>query len=291
MPKKKASKQKQQKKQKTIKRYEDQIAQLEELKKQAETLKIKISKQKLDNFKQFNVRNIRVVGKTFNFLLPFAFASGLTVAGGVLIDLGHPFIKDKIVEYKEYDLDYKTDGYVSLEEFYKKNSWCNVSSSKGELLVYTPWEQEDDHYTRKKLNYSLAESNMMELMNAVLEENFNYIDENLDVSDEEIQITNSIESYKDQEYFIDANLHTLNKNDTFNYDESGKRNALVTIGELVLALGAGFILDRYRNFDYRTEINSINNDYSSSKEELLASKKQLNDTNKKILTLSRKKVV
>lgn len=277
------------KKKRIIKKYEDQIAQLEELKKQAEVLKIKISKQKLDNFKQFNVRNIRVVGKTFNFLLPFAFASGLTVAGGVLIDLGHPFIKDKIVEYKEYDLDYKTDGYVSLEEFYKKNSWYNVSNSKGELLVYTPWEQEDDHYTRKKLNYSLAESNMMELMNAVLEENFNYIDENLDVSDEEIQITNSIESYKDQEYFIDANLHTLNKNDTFNYDESGKRNALVTIGELVLALGAGFTLDRYRSFDYRAEINSINNDYSSSKEELLASKKQLNDTNKKILTLSRKK--
>ena len=58
---------------------EEKIKELQELKKEAKRLDEKISEQKQENFKQLNIRNLKIFGNTCNFLAPFVISTGVTV--------------------------------------------------------------------------------------------------------------------------------------------------------------------------------------------------------------------
>ena len=137
MSNRKTKKQKIQAEQRRAKDRKSQIKGLQELREKAIQLEKRISEQKIENFKQLNIRNLRVFGNTCNFIAPFVISAGLTVGAFRLFGGGLPFHSDEIVKYKAYNLDYKTNGYVTMDESYRTNRWFDDSLPSNELTIYT----------------------------------------------------------------------------------------------------------------------------------------------------------
>lgn len=120
MSNRKTKKQKQLAKERN-KAHNDQIKQLEELRVKALELESKISDQKKENFKQFNIRNLKVFANTCNFIAPFILSAGITASIFKLFGGGFPFHLDEITKCKAYHLDFQTNGYVTMTDEYKEN--------------------------------------------------------------------------------------------------------------------------------------------------------------------------
>ena len=289
MSNRKTRKQKQKLQQRMQKDRKTQIKELQELKEKAVLLEKKISEQKLENFKQFNIRNLRVFGNTCNFLAPFVISAGLTVGAFRLFGGGLPFHTDQTVKYKAYNLDYKTSGYVTMDESYRTNRWFDDSLPSNQLIIYTPWEFKDNQYTRFKREYDIDKITTLDLFDAVLEEDYAYITENIKEYKEEIQVANSIEETEGQDYFFEASLHMLDKEDVLRYDETDLKNTIITIIELVLGLGIGGAIAYFRDFEYLWELRDANSDYQYRIKAVKPMEEELKATNEKILSLSRKR--
>lgn len=289
MSSRKMKKQKQQAEQRRAKNRKSQIKELQELREKAIQLEKRIAEQKVENFKQLNIRNLRVFGNTCNFIAPFVISAGLTVGAFRLFGGGLPFHSDEIVKYKAYSLDYKTNGYVTMDESYRTNRWFDDSLPSNELTIYTPWEFKDNQYMRYKREYDISKLNTLDLFDAVLEEDYAYITNNIKEYKEEIQVANSIEETEGQDYFFEASLHMLDKEDVLKYNETDLKNTIITIIELVLGLGIGGAIAYFRDFEYLWELKDANNDYNYRIKAIKPMQEELVATNEKILSLSRKK--
>lgn len=261
------------------------IEKLQALREQAVFLESEISKQKEENRKLFKIRNLKIFGKTCNFLAPFVISTGLTVGVVKLFGGGFPFYVDENVNYKAYNLDYQTNGYVSMEDYY--TSFNDLQSN--ELVIYTPWEYENDQYIRYKRQYNINEVNILDLFDAVLEEDYDYIEENLKEYKEETQIINNIDENEWKEYYIDASLHMLDKKDILKYDETEFENTITTILDLVIGLGIGALVIHFRNFEYLRELRYINRAYHLNVKPIKPMQEELTMVNEKILSLSKGK--
>lgn len=289
MSNRKTKKQKIQAEQRRAKDRKSQIKGLQELREKAIQLEKRISEQKIENFKQLNIRNLRVFGNTCNFIAPFVISAGLTVGAFRLFGGGLPFHSDEIVKYKAYNLDYKTNGYVTMDESYRTNRWFDDSLPSNELTIYTPWEFKDNQYMRYKREYDISKLNTLDLFDAVLEEDYAYITNNIKEYKEEIQVANSIEETEGQDYFFEASLHMLDKEDVLKYNETNLKNTIITIIELVLGLGIGGAIAYFRDFEYLWELKDANIDYHYRIKAIKPMQEELVATNEKILSLSRKK--
>lgn len=289
MSNRKTKKQKIQAEQRRAKDRKSQIKGLQELREKAIQLEKRISEQKIENFKQLNIRNLRVFGNTCNFIAPFVISAGLTVGAFRLFGGGLPFHSDEIVKYKAYNLDYKTNGYVTMDESYRTNRWFDDSLPSNELTIYTPWEFKDNQYMRYKREYDIRKLNTLDLFDAVLEEDYAYITNNIKEYKEEIQVANSIEETEGQDYFFEASLHMLDKEDVLKYNETNLKNTIITIIELVLGLGIGGAIAYFRDFEYLWELKDANIDYHYRIKAIKPMQEELVATNEKILSLSRKK--
>ena len=286
MSNRKTRKQKQQSEQR---RRKSQIKELQDLREKAIQLEKQIAEQKIENFKQLNIRNLRVFGNTCNFIAPFVISAGLTVGAFRLFGGGLPFHSDEIVKYKAYNLDYKTNGYVTMDESYRTNRWFDDSLPSNELTIYTPWEFKDNQYMRYKREYDISKLNTLDLFDAVLEEDYAYITNNIKEYKEEIQVANSIEETEGQDYFFEASLHMLDKEDVLKYNETNLKNTIITIIELVHGLGIGGAIAYFRDFEYLWELKDANIDYHYRIKAIKPMQEELVATNEKILSLSRKK--
>lgn len=266
---------------------EMRIKELKRLRERAIELEKKISEQKLENFKQLNIRNLKMFKAVNNFIAPFVISTGITVGAFSLFGGGLPFYKDPIVKYKVYDLNYQTNGYVTMNEFYRTNRSFDDPLSSNELIIYTPWEYRDSKYIRYKREYEISTSTL-DLFDAVLEEDYDYIKKNIKDYKEEVQVTNKIEETEGQDYFFNASLHMFDKEDTLIYSETDLKNIIITLVELVLGMGIGSLIAYFRDFEYLEEIREINSDYRNKTEVIKDMQKELEKTNEKILSLSRK---
>lgn len=280
---------KQRTKQRGEKERKARIKELQELREKAIQLEKKINEQKKENFKQFNLRNIKFFRHTCNFLAPFVISTGLVTGIFKLFGGGLPFHIDEIKKYKAYSLDYQTNGYVTMEEYYKLNRWFDASLPSNELIIYTPWEYRDNQYIRYKRSYNIGKIDTLDLFNAVLDEDYNYIAENLKEYDEETQFTNNIEDNEGQYYFFEASLHMLDQEDTFRHPETDLQNIIATSITLVLGLTIGGAIAHYRNFNYSDSLKNTNQDYLNRIRAIKPMQEELATTNEKILSLSRKK--
>lgn len=259
---------------------------LAELKSQAHYLETRISIQKKENFKQFNIRNLKLFANTCHLAAPFVISAGITVGTFYNLNGGLPFYTDEITKYKKYDLDFQTDGYVATNEEYiiyiRKIDTSN-------LIIYTPWEMQDDHYIRYKREYDVDKQMSLDLYNAVLEEDYNYISENIEKFKEEKQVINKRNYNEANNYSFEANLHLLDTNDILTYDETDLKNILITISELVICLLAGSIYTYCNKFNFLDNVRKINTDYKDKIIPIESMKQELDDTKKKILTLTKSK--
>lgn len=267
---------------------EERIKELQELRKEAKRLDEKISEQKQENFKQLNIRNLKIFGNTCNFLVPFVISTGVTVGAFSLFGGGLPFYKDKVIKYKVYDLDYETNGSITMEESYRTNRWIDDGLASNELVIYTPWEYSDGQYVRYKREYNVDEIDTLDLFWAVLEKNYDYISEKIKDYKEEVQISDSLMTTLGEDWFVRASLHMLDEKDILDYNETNFKNMVITAIELIIGLCAGGVLVLSRNFDYLGEVEDANLDYQEYVEEIQKMQKKLTVTNQKILSLSKK---
>ena len=156
----------------------EQIRKLKALKLEAHELELRIEKQKRENFKQFNIRNLKVFANVCNFVAPFVLSAGITVGAFRLFGGGLPFHIDEITKYKVYNLDFQTDGYVIMDEGYRTNGLLDEPLPSNSLVVYTPWEEQEGEYVRFRREYVIDKLTTLDLYNAVLDEDYNYIFEN-----------------------------------------------------------------------------------------------------------------
>lgn len=271
------------------KNRKSQIKELEELKLKALELESRIIEQKKENFKQLNIRNLKIFANACNFAAPFVISAGITVGVFRLFGGGLPFHSDEITKYKAYNLDFQTDGYVTMDDEYRTNRWFDDSLPSNTLVVYTPWEEQDGKYVRFKREYDIGKLTTIDLYNAVLDEDYNYISENLKEYKEEKQVVNEIDQKDDNDYFFEASLHMLDKEDVLKYNETDLKNMVITIIELVLGLGIGGAIAYFRDFEFFYELRRVNNNYSYKISSIKPMKQELKDTNEKILSLTRTK--
>ena len=185
-------------------------------------------------------------------------------------------------------MDYETDGQVNTVEEYKKSRWFDDSLPANKLVIYTPWELEEGNYVRIKREYNLGKSTTLELYDAVLHEDYDYVSENIAKYKEEKQVVNTL-NLEENNYVFEASLHMFDKEDTLKYNETEKKNIIITIIELVLGIGIGGIYAYFRDFEYLYEVVRINDRYHSKISLIAPMKKELEETNKKILSLSKNK--
>lgn len=252
-------------------------------------LEIQISKQRLENIKQFNIRNLKVFTKTCNFLAPFVISAGITVGAFGLFGGGLPFHLDEVTKYKVYSMDFQTNSYVTMDDEYKTNRWFDASVPSSNLIVYTPWEEHDGQYVRYKRDYDVEKLITLDLYNAVLSDDYNYISENLKDYKEEKQVVNEIDPEEDNNYYFEASLNMMDKEDALRYSETDLKNIIITIIELVLGLGIGGAVAYFREFEFLFELRKVNDYYKCNFLSIKPMKKELRDTNKKILSLTKTK--
>lgn len=268
-----------------------QIRELKQLQQLKHDLELKIAEQKSENFKQLNIRNLKVFTNTCNFIAPFVISAGLTVGAFSLCGGGLPFHSDKITKYKIYNLDFETKGYVTMDEEYRTNNWFDESLPENSLTIYSPWEKQDSQYVRFKREYDINSLATLDLYNAVLDEDYEYISENLKDYKEEEQVTSEIDSKKPNDYFFKASFHMLDKEDVLKYNETDLKNIIITIIELVLGLGCGGAVAHFRNYEYLYTLKRINDHYHYEIKATKPMEQELHETNKKILSLAKSKGV
>lgn len=261
-----------------------QIKELKILKEKAIKLEKEIVTQKKENKKQLRIRNLKIFANTCNFAAPFVISAGLTVGAFKLFGGGYPFHIDEITKYKEYKLDYKTNGYVMMDESYREEE--RVSSN--ELIIYTPWEYKEGKYIRYKREYNIGELSSLDLFDIVLEEDYSYIKENLKDYKEERQEASNISEINGQDYFFEANIHFMDKSNILTHDETKLKNTVITVIECIIGGLIGTIATAMRNYSYLCRIRQNNLDYHCNIVAIKPMEEELELTNNKILLLSKK---
>lgn len=266
------------------------LEELEKLRNSMHELEIKIHEQKKENFKQFHIRNLKIFASTCNFATPFVLTTAITTTIFILFDGGLPFYLDETTKYKVYDLKFQTNGYVTMNEEYRTNSWLDESLPPNSLVIYTPWEKKDEDYVRFKREYDVGVLTDIGLCDAVLNGDYSYIYENLKNYKEEKQVINDTDFESEMNYYFDADLHILDKGDTIKYKETTSKNMSSTVVQLVINLSAGSTAAYFRKFKFINKLKEVNDDYKARIAPLKLMKKELNVTKNKILSLKSKGV-
>lgn len=264
-----------------------QMQELETLKAKVFELESTIKRQREENFKKFNIRNLKVFSNTCKFLAPFVISTGITVGTFWIFGGGLPFHLDEITKYKLYNMEYKKNGYVTMDNEYIQQRWFDDPLPLNRLVVYTPWELKEGQYIRFKMDYDIEELVTMDLYNAIANRDYNYISENLKNYKEEKQIINEIYLEEKNDYLFEAKLYVLDKDDVLKYHETDFKNTIITIIELVLGLGIGVLATYIRDYDFLYELAKVNENYKVNISLLKSMEKELADTKEKVLSLTK----
>lgn len=263
------------------------LKELKELKKNISVLELRLQEAKKERTKQFHIRNLKVFANTCNFIAPFVVCSGITVGLCALLGGGTPFHIDEITKYKTYNIEYQTNGVINIDEEYKTSRWFDNSLPSNSLTIYTPWESQDDQYIRFKREYDIGSLTTLDLYNAVLEEDYDYISNNLKDYDEEKQIINKVGKNQDNNYEMKASLHIMVNDDFLKFDETMKKNIVISIIEVILGLGVGSLIAKFRDFDFSYEVNKNNSVYYSYTSVVENTQSSLEVANQKALSLTK----
>lgn len=272
---------------KYYKEKSQRLKELKELKKDISALELRLQEAKKEKIKQFHIRNLRVFGNICNFITPFVVCSGLTVGVFALFGGGTPIQVDKITKYKTYNMEYQTNGVIDIDEEYKTSRWFDDPLSSNSLTIFTPWKLQDNQYVRFKRVYNMGTLTTLDLYNAVLEENYDYINDNLKDYDEEKQIINKIDMNEEDNYEMKASLHIMDKDDFLKCDETMKKNIIISIIEIILGLGVGTLIAKFRNFDFLYEVEGNNDIYNKYTSVVENTELALEVANKKLLKFTK----
>lgn len=265
---------------------EEKLRKIEYVKSEISDIETRIVAQKKKTIKQFHIRNLKIFAHTCNLVTPFVITAGITVGVFNFFSGGLPFHIDTITKEKEFHLDYKTDSYTEMSENYARHRWIDSSLPASSLVIYTPWEKQGEEYIRFKRSYDVDDNLTGTLFNAVMDENYDYIAEILTEYEEETQTTNQINPEETNDYFFEASLHRMDSLDSLKYDETARKNMVITIVEIIITLGIGAVAVCIRDFKFGREVERENSKYQGQVITLHGLEQELQDKKEKLLSLT-----
>lgn len=263
------------------------LEELSALKKEILESEAKIAEQKRTNIKEFHIRNLKVFLGACNFLIPFVIVGGIATGGGKVLNGGFPFYRDDITRYKMYEFEYETDKDINLTTKYGRDDWLSDYPTASSLTVKTPWKRDGNDYYRYNREYVLSGDYFLNLSQAILREDYEYISENYKDFSEEKEVSNSAPENEDS-YFIEAKLSGVDREDFIKFPESFRKNCVITILEVVGTLGLGAYISHVRDYDFLDDISDVNDDYQSNIKDIKPLLSELEETKKKVLKLTNK---
>ena len=265
-------------------KLEKQKEELQKLIQKRKELDDKLSRVKKDNLTTIFKKSKKIFASTCNFLIPYALTASITIGGVAIFGGGLPFYKDDIKKLKRYDLNY--DNKTSIEMTSKYLTLINNSSMPtNSLIISFPYEMQSDGYIKVIRDYDISKENNKELIYAILDNNYDYINEKLTKYKEQIVKTNYIDK-SENSYNINASIHFYDSKDILTYEESDLKNNIITLCEIASTLGIGSFCAYIREFEYFITIKRINNTYKIISIKDL--KEEIKNTDSQILSLKKK---
>lgn len=241
----------------------------------------KVAKQEEVVKKTRTIRNLKVFTYVLTRTFPYILIGGLTVEGLKLMDCGLPFKKDVNLLKANYYLEKSLDGNLSANKYYEDPSIFEDFSS--DILIYTPWKLADKGYERYKITYEFIGSK--EIIDAVLNNDYEYILSNLEEKSKEKEITNEIKENSD--YLVQAHIKAIDKEDKLICMETDEKNLKVTVLEIVLILSISALKFVISSKNYGKKLYEYNMDLNSSIIFLNSLKVEKNRIDKQILVLKK----
>ena len=239
--------------------------------KQRKIKQLKTLKKQL--FKKTSLRNLKIFEETCYYILPY-FTSFAIVAGASKINNnGFPFVKEELETKKMYTLDYKSNVSKTIDENYSNDSLSN------HLIIYSPWEYNDGKYIRYKREYLLKKELLKDIYDAVVNEDYNYILENVPLKYETKEITNEVREEDWLGIYWDADISYQDQEDFIMIEESTKHFFLKNLITILITFISGRGYNSIRPYTYRETCQQINDEYYKTiapieKKILLKSKKE-----------------
>lgn len=259
---------------------------INELLKEKEALETSIKHYNKMKNKALHIRNLQIFTNTCNFLIPYILSGAIIVCSFKLLDFGYPFIKDEITKTKTRSLEYKTNGEILDYSEYKKRYFNIPKLPSSYLIITTPLIEENGKWIRYIKEYQVQDIASTNLINAIIENNYYYFENNLVLKSEE-KITSSYKN-DNNDFTIDASIHYIMPKDTINTLESSFVNNIITSFEILCGLILGNVGAYIRKFDYMKEINVANQSYRLYSQYYVKKKKELENINNKMLNLIKK---
>lgn len=227
------------------------------------------------------IRNLKVFSYVLTRTFPYILISGLTVEGLKLTGFGLPFTKDANSLEANYSLEQSLDGNVSVHKFYDDTSIFKDFYS--DILIYTSWKLTDKGYERYKISYNFVGSK--EVIDAILNNDYEYILSNLEEKKKEKEITN--EKKESSKYLVEANIKAVDHKDKIICMETDEKNIKVTVFEVILIFFISALKFAYSYKKYESKIHEYSLDLKSEIEFLNNLKEKENRMNKQNLSLKR----
>ena len=227
------------------------------------------------------IRNLKVFSYVLTRTFPYILISGLTVEGLKLTGFGLPFTKDANSLEANYSLEQSLDGNVSVHKFYDDTSIFKDFYS--DILIYTPWKLTDKGYERYKISYNFVGSK--EVIDAILNNDYEYILSNLEEKSKEKEITN--EKKESSKYLVEAHIKAVDHKDKIICMETDEKNIKVTVFEIILIFFISALKFAYSYKKYESKIHEYSLDLKSEIEFLNNLKEKENRMNKQNLSLKR----
>lgn len=230
---------------------------IKNLKKEIHHLKLQIFKQKLANLKAQGVRNLKIMSKFGNFATPYVLSGSIIVGTFYVLGGGLPIVHDTKNMVQRVYLTRDKENVEYLENYVSYDY-----ATKPYLVITSPWEYDEASaiYKRTITSYDTS-SDLGNLVQAVLDNDYTYIIENVPVINEIEQTTNHCDE-QSPDYTIEAILYGVKPNaSTLSVLETDKDNNYTTALDAGFTFVAGSIIAFKRKFRLTKQLSSVCEQY------------------------------
>ena len=185
-------------------------------------------------------KNRTIAKGIIKMISPIVVSSFVVYGAAFVGNFGKPFVLDKEKSSKVYTLEVDAVSGLSTEESYKyitRNT--NIPNSTFEIT--TPWVQVNDKYERNVYKFDEKKLNDINLYNAIIDKNYDYILNNYSFKSSNIETSSTINKNNDTE--IIAKIYIVDYNDNIYVYETSLKNIIITLVEiLTIAITSSLVI-------------------------------------------------
>lgn len=269
-----------------VKDKKDDELKLSKLEEENYDLKRNIKIEKRNVRKSWHIRNLKIFGSTLTLLAPFCIAGTLATTTFYFLGAGLPIVKDEENKYKKYVYECDED-IVNITESYDGGIGFDYNYGKSDFTIFYPWSLVDNKYVRTIKEYRISNLDNVELYDAIINKNIDYIESKCESKKERIEETNDSSVLDNNDLKIEGIVTCVDKENYLSVIETNKKNRFTTVGVGLLTIAAGLFLNRKRRKKVKENIKHYIKEHNKTKEELELTKKRILRNEEKIRSLSK----